>query len=1249
MKKYFIFLLIVSSLAGRASAYTLTVTSNGFVPTWPSMPIPFWINQSGSPQIANGSEFTAVQAAFQTWQNDSLASISFQYKGATPVSTVGQDGLNVVTFVDATVPIGLETVAATFVFSAIDATGNDATQEADIALSTSVNFSTSGDPGKYDIQSVVTHEVGHLLGLDHSGLLSSVMTPFPATGQLDQRTLSYDDMAGAALLYPQDSDVTNLSAIGGTITLGGNGVFGAHVVAVDGNGNTVASTISNGDGSYEIEFVAPGTYKVYAEPLDGPVTEQNIGGNASAGYTALQTNFGTTYYGDVGSFSGGSTIQVVAGRAVNSGNIHVLSAASVNLTMPNQFSAHVPIGGQTTLTLGGNGIVDGDIFAVSDPGITFGTPTYGGSIGSGAPTSAQIPITVSGTAIPGPKIVSVAGNGSTSVLSGGLVVVNSEPANIAVAPTSGTVDGGTGVSITGANFRAGAQVYFGGLAATNVQVVNGTTIQAVTPANVAGPANVIIVNTDGTWGVQTNAFTYSALPPQISSVSPLSGPPATIVVINGSEFTPRLSDISVKFNGTPAPVVSTSRTSVTALVPPGATTGPITVNVAGQSVTGPAFTVTAAAASPNLAQTTSTFIDVTAAGNTLTFGNNDDADTLITLPFPFIFFNKPYQAGSQIAVSTNGWMSLDGFSQPQYQGGPLPGTALPPALIAPFFADLFLPGGSSVIVQTVGTAPDRQLVVEWLNAGVLDSQGNDLGSSVTFEAVLYEGSNDIQFIYNSMAGAESDGSSATIGIQDSNRTQAVQTGFNQPVVSTGKVITYRFANGAYATPVTTTFPADTQYTIPNLGGLSVTTDGLGSSTSVGFAMIVPNSSNTSPSGISIFSYKPNGVVVSEAGVPAAAPISKGRIYAEVAGSVNTGLAIANPNSQAASISYYFTDGNGTDSHNGTLTIPANGHVAEFLNDPSLNGVTNFHGSFTFTSSVPVGVIVLRENLNQRGEYLMSTLPVIDLSAPAATGTTTLPHFADGGGWQTQVILVNPTDSTITGRVSFFSSQGTIISTTAYSIPKHTSVKQVTPDTSPTLQSGSVQVIPDSGSVTPTSVAIFSSSTNGVTVSEAGVLPTAGTALRMYVEGSGVSGAVNNIVSGVAIANTGTSPANLTFQLTDLYGNLVGTAPATLPGGGQMAKFITDIFSSVSVPFKGVLRVSASGSSISVVELRGRYNERDEFLMSTTPPTNENSTPPNAPLIFPQIANGGGFTTQFVLFSGTLNQAAGGDLHLTYAH
>ena len=70
------------------------------------------------------------------------------------------------------------------------------------------------------------------------------------------------------------------------------------------------------------------------------------------------------------------------------------------------------------------------------------------------------------------------------------------PTVSSVAPNNGPTAGGTAVTITGTNFAAGATVTFGGAAATNVVVVNSTTITAATPARECGSGRC---NGDGEW------------------------------------------------------------------------------------------------------------------------------------------------------------------------------------------------------------------------------------------------------------------------------------------------------------------------------------------------------------------------------------------------------------------------------------------------------------------------------------------------------------------------------------------------------------------------------------------------------------------------------------------------------------------------------------------------------------------------------------------------------------------------------
>ena len=78
-----------------------------------------------------------------------------------------------------------------------------------------------------------------------------------------------------------------------------------------------------------------------------------------------------------------------------------------------------------------------------------------------------------------------------------------------IVPSSGSLQGGTHVTITGLGFAAGAYVAIGGVQASSVVVVSATTITAVTGANAAGAANVFVSNQDAHTSTLPDGFTYT--------------------------------------------------------------------------------------------------------------------------------------------------------------------------------------------------------------------------------------------------------------------------------------------------------------------------------------------------------------------------------------------------------------------------------------------------------------------------------------------------------------------------------------------------------------------------------------------------------------------------------------------------------------------------------------------------------------------------------------------------------------------
>jgi len=142
------------------------------------------------------------------------------------------------------------------------------------------------------------------------------------------------------------------------------------------------------------------------------------------------------------------------------------------------------------------------------------------------------------------------------------------PTVTSVVPNSGSTAGGTNITITGTGFVSGATVTFGGTAATNVTVVNATSITATTPAKAAGAATVVATNPDNQSSTQSISFTFVAAP-TVTSVVPSNGSTAggTSVTITGTGF---VGATSVTFGGTNATsftVVDGTGTSMTATTP----------------------------------------------------------------------------------------------------------------------------------------------------------------------------------------------------------------------------------------------------------------------------------------------------------------------------------------------------------------------------------------------------------------------------------------------------------------------------------------------------------------------------------------------------------------------------------------------------------------------------------------------------------------------------------------------------------
>jgi uncharacterized protein (TIGR03382 family) len=159
----------------------------------------------------------------------------------------------------------------------------------------------------------------------------------------------------------------------------------------------------------------------------------------------------------------------------------------------------------------------------------------------------------------------------------------------------------------------------------------------------------------------------------------------------------------------------------------------------------------------------------------------DDNNASITSPFGI-----PFGGGTSVtslSVGMNGGIRTGSANGVTFTNVALPNTAYT-TLIAPFWDDLF-PGptaADNVFWAVTGTAPNRELVVEWRNVHHRETRTATPANTVSFQVVFFEGKSDILYNYRDVlvgSATYDKGASATVGMQVS-ATNATQRSFNTP-------------------------------------------------------------------------------------------------------------------------------------------------------------------------------------------------------------------------------------------------------------------------------------------------------------------------------------------------------------------------------------------------------------------------------------------------------------------------------------
>jgi hypothetical protein len=224
------FVATTVALAPLASGFTLTTTKSGAPVHWEPREVALVPALLPAPaRITTASAREAIEAAAATWQL-ALGGAGVEIGQASKSATAAphrNDGVNMVRWAldknDPDIEHGV--LALTFVsYRASDGVIEDTDivlNAADFTWTTAM----AGCKGEYDLESALTHELGHALGLAHAaGHPEATMFATGTSCEATKRDLASDDQAGLLMLYPAVGEA------GGCSTSGGRGGAGGLVV-----------------------------------------------------------------------------------------------------------------------------------------------------------------------------------------------------------------------------------------------------------------------------------------------------------------------------------------------------------------------------------------------------------------------------------------------------------------------------------------------------------------------------------------------------------------------------------------------------------------------------------------------------------------------------------------------------------------------------------------------------------------------------------------------------------------------------------------------------------------------------------------------------------------------------------------------------------------------------------------------------------------------------------------------------------
>jgi hypothetical protein len=249
---------------------------------WKTGKIPIFLSTSLTKQnqsIESDSDIAnTILKSLENWEK--IANIKFEIswtdkQNVSPIGKVG-DGISLITIAQTPENLLLfgdnseEISARTRTFF----NRRGLISEADIVLNPYQQFSIDGTIGTFDLESTITHEIGHLLGLEHSLVIGATMNAHQGKNgvynlqSFSPRTLSEDDITGVRALYgANDAEQNCCGKVNGKLILSsGKPAKEFDVWLEDSSTNRIFGGVATDvNGSFNFEGLREGNYSVYAK------------------------------------------------------------------------------------------------------------------------------------------------------------------------------------------------------------------------------------------------------------------------------------------------------------------------------------------------------------------------------------------------------------------------------------------------------------------------------------------------------------------------------------------------------------------------------------------------------------------------------------------------------------------------------------------------------------------------------------------------------------------------------------------------------------------------------------------------------------------------------------------------------------------------------------------------------------------------------------------------------------------------